>query len=100
MKFPSAKLGLLGVAVVVFTGCSDGEAPTSEGTEPQPEVRSITQGQKVTVSQGTNMALAISPDGNRISISLQGVLFTLPVAGGSAEPITDEYHDARERREA
>ncbi len=50
----------------------------------------------VTVSQGTNMAAAVSPDGQHAVISLQGTLFRLPATGGEATAITDSYFDARE----
>ncbi len=50
----------------------------------------------VMVSQGTSMAAAVSPDGARIAIDLQGALWVLPAAGGPASRITDTLHDARQ----
>jgi Tol biopolymer transport system component/imidazolonepropionase-like amidohydrolase len=50
----------------------------------------------VTVSQGTSMAVAVSPDGRRLAIDLQGSLWTLPREGGAATRITDDLHDARQ----
>ena len=50
----------------------------------------------VTVHEGTSMAVALSPDKRTLAIDLQGTLFTLPVAGGAAKRITDEYNDARQ----
>ncbi len=50
----------------------------------------------VTVSEGTNMSLAVSPDGRTLVLSIQGKLFTLPIEGGRATAIVDDYYDARE----
>ncbi|HZT77655.1 MAG TPA: LpqB family beta-propeller domain-containing protein [Vicinamibacterales bacterium] len=50
----------------------------------------------VTVHEGTSMAAALSPDRRTIAIDLQGTLWTLPIAGGAAKRITDEYDDARQ----
>ena len=51
---------------------------------------------EVTLREGTNMALALSPDGQTIAIDLQGRLWTLPVGGGSARALTDELGDVRQ----
>ena len=50
----------------------------------------------ITVSQGTSMAAAVSPDGTQIVVDLQGALWTLPSSGGKAGRITDLLHDARQ----
>jgi Tol biopolymer transport system component len=50
----------------------------------------------VTVSEGTSMAIALSPDRQTIALDLQGGLWTLPVRGGAATRIIDEYYDARQ----
>ena len=50
----------------------------------------------VTVSEGTSMSVAISPDGTTLAIDLQGSLWTLPAAGGAARRITDVFNDARQ----
>ena len=50
----------------------------------------------VLVSQGTSMAVAVSPDGSRLVIDLQGSLWSLPRKGGAAGRITDSSHDARQ----
>jgi len=43
----------------------------------------------VALTQGTNMAVAASPDGSRLVLALQGVLWTLPVGGGEAKRLSD-----------
>ncbi len=51
---------------------------------------------EVTVHEGTSMAIALSPDKRTIILDLQGGLWTLPAAGGTARRITDEYGDTRQ----
>ena len=50
----------------------------------------------ITVSEGTSMAIALSPDKQTIVLDLQGGLWTMPVKGGAAKRIIDEYYDARQ----
>jgi len=50
----------------------------------------------VTFREGTNMAAALSPDGRALMIDVQGSLWTLPVTGGAAKRVTDEFLDARQ----
>ena len=49
----------------------------------------------VRVTEGTNFAVAASPDGERLVMDLQGTLWLLPAAGGSAEALTDGLGDDR-----
>ncbi len=48
---------------------------------------------QVTVTQGTNIAPQLSPDGASIAFDLYGVLWVIPAAGGVARRLTDEYGD-------
>jgi Tol biopolymer transport system component len=50
------------------------------------------------VQQGTNMALALSPDGQTIAVDLVGQLWELPVTGGAATPVTPIGEPARNPR--
>jgi Tol biopolymer transport system component len=50
----------------------------------------------VTVSEGTSMAVSVSPDGRTLAIDLQGSIWTVPAAGGAATRITDVFNDARQ----
>lgn len=50
----------------------------------------------VTVHEGTSMAVTVSPDGRTLAMDLQGGIWTLPAAGGTATRVTDEYNDARQ----
>ena len=50
----------------------------------------------VTLREGTNMAAALSPDGRTVLLDLQGSLWSMPVSGGSATRLIEEYLDARQ----
>src|SRR6266481_2443142 len=58
----------------------------------QPSSRTV----HVTLHEGTSMAAALSPDGRTIAIDLLGTLWTMPVDGGVAKPISDISMDARQ----
>ena len=42
------------------------------------------------------MAIALSPDGRTLALDLQGSIWTVPVGGGAARRVTDEFNDARQ----
>jgi Tol biopolymer transport system component/imidazolonepropionase-like amidohydrolase len=50
---------------------------------------------EVVVTEGTNMAAALSPDETTLALDLLGRIWTLPASGGSATPLTDPFGDAR-----
>jgi Tol biopolymer transport system component len=50
----------------------------------------------VTVDEGTSMSVAVSPDGRTLAIDLQGSIWTLPAAGGTATRISGVFDDARQ----
>ncbi|MEM7415709.1 MAG: amidohydrolase family protein [Gemmatimonadota bacterium] len=52
----------------------------------------------VVLTEGTNMAVDVSPDGGTLAIDLVGRIWTLPAGGGTATPITDPFGDARQPR--
>jgi Tol biopolymer transport system component/imidazolonepropionase-like amidohydrolase len=51
---------------------------------------------EIKLTQGTNIALALSPDGKTVVFDLQGALWKLSATGGKATAITDELGDARQ----
>src|SRR4029453_18179292 len=73
-----------GLAACGMVGAIASQAPTPAGSI------------DITVHEGTSMAIALSPDKRTIVIDLQGGLWTLPIGGGSAKRIPDEYGDARQ----
>lgn len=62
----------------------------------QPAAATLGPALDITVSQGTHLAFALSPDRSRVVIDLQGVLFVLPAGGGKAVAMTDALFDARQ----
>jgi Tol biopolymer transport system component/imidazolonepropionase-like amidohydrolase len=55
-----------------------------------------TDSSRITLTEGTNFAMALSPDKKTIALDLQGTLWLLPVQGGKAVPITDHLGDIRQ----
>ena len=49
---------------------------------------------RLTLSQGTSMAAALSPDGRTIAIDLLGALWVMPAEGGAARRVLDDGYDA------
>lgn len=79
--------GILGGSAAL-AGLSNAGLVSAESTERNRE--------EVTVSEGTNIAAAASPDGESILMDLHGFLFRLPREGGDAERLTEvELEPAR-----
>jgi Tol biopolymer transport system component len=57
------------------------------------KVRGVEPPRQVTITEGTNIAVAASPDGKTLAFDLYGVIWTLPVAGGAARRLTDDLTD-------
>src|SRR5580765_3337100 len=56
----------------------------------------VTRQIDITITQGTSMAAAASPDRRSIAIDLLGGIWILPFGGGSAKRITPELLEARQ----
>ncbi len=83
------------VGVVVASMKADGMASSTAAQT----VRTATASSApvdVTVTEGTSMSVAVSPDGRTLAIDLQGSIWTLPATGGAATRITDLFDDARQ----
>ena len=50
----------------------------------------------VTISEGTSMSVAVSPDGRTLATDMQGSIWTMPATGGTMKRITDLFNDARQ----
>src|SRR2546425_12654581 len=50
----------------------------------------------ITLTEGTSMSAAASPDGRWIAIDLLGSLWILPFRGGDARKITSDLFEARQ----
>jgi Tol biopolymer transport system component len=56
------------------------------------------QGQIADLRQGTNLSVALAPSGATLVVDLTGRLWTLPVTGGGAVPLTPAGEQARNPR--
>ncbi|MDE0473049.1 MAG: amidohydrolase family protein [Gammaproteobacteria bacterium] len=83
------------IAVVVAIGCAAGAAPVPAGAQTwsagEPG-RTI----EVTISEGTNVAAALSPDESTLALDLLGRIWVMPASGGAATALTDPVGDARQ----
>ncbi|MDO9521452.1 MAG: LpqB family beta-propeller domain-containing protein [Pseudohongiella sp.] len=50
----------------------------------------------VVMSEGTNMSVSMSPDGQHLILGIQGQLWTVPAGGGNASPLTPAEMDVYE----
>ena len=48
----------------------------------------------ITVQEGTNLAITVSPDHKTIVMDLQGMLYALPIGGGPAKQVTTPLQEA------
>lgn len=53
-----------------------------------------TFGGSVVLSEGTNISVALSPDGRRLAVDLVAAIWVLPVSGGPARRLTGDLQDA------
>jgi Tol biopolymer transport system component/imidazolonepropionase-like amidohydrolase len=51
---------------------------------------------ELSLTEGTEMAAALSPDGRTLAIDLLGCLWIVPASGGPARQISDEFGDIRQ----
>jgi Tol biopolymer transport system component len=81
---------LAGLALLTLLGL-----PTQAAERPVTSVQALsslkgnTQDISLVMHEGTNMAAAPSPDGQRIAFTAQGALWMLPITGGTATRLTD-----------
>lgn len=71
-------------AIITATSCTT--AISHKGTP-------VSQAEGVSLSQGTNFAVSLSPDGSMIAFDLLGLLWMLPASGGAAIQLTDAFAD-------
>jgi len=56
-------------------------------------ITSASASEIVTITEGTNIDVSVSPDQTKIVMDLQGVFWILPFDGGEAERVTDNFED-------
>jgi len=79
------RLFSLGGALVAFG------AAGSTGTRAQQQAEIETH--SITAVQGTNISAAASPDGRQVAFDLYGVLWVLPIEGGTARRLTEDIFE-------
>lgn len=68
---------------------------TTAGAEPAVAAEPGAAGRaEVTLTEGTNLAAAASPDGRRVAFDLVTGIWVLPIGGGRARRLTDDLQDA------
>ena len=89
-----APVAAMATAAALAPGApAQARAGAAGGLHAQEPPRSVIE---VTVTEGTNIAAALSPDGTVLAFDLLGRIWVMPAAGGRAEPITDPVGDARQ----
>jgi len=54
----------------------------------------VTKSKTITVSEGTNMQVTVSPDHKTILADIQGLIFSIPFSGGPAKQLTQPFQEA------
>ncbi len=81
------------VRVAASVGCAvGGSGPVEAQTPPSEPPRAV----RVAISEGTNVALALSPDERTLALDLLGRIWVVPAGGGAAAALTDPMGDARQ----
>ena len=83
------------LAVIVATGFAAGGFPVPASAQaPSPgEPEGMIQ---VRITEGTNVAVALSPDEGTLALDLLGRIWVMPAGGGAAAVLTDPVRDARQ----
>ena len=97
VRIPQRKFLAMAVTATLLVGCG-GDDDSNDGSSADngspPQIRQLstltgaTKDLTVELREGTNMAVAPSPDGQRVVFSAQGALWIMPIAGGTATRIT------------
>ena len=100
MKFPvfRQRASALAIAALLLpAACVKGAEPSATSPVPAAEAEPAEPVLvDVTMTEGTNMSAALSPDGETLAIALQGVIWLLPASGGEAKAITSPLLDSHE----
>lgn len=86
---PKSKMFQKALPVLVMQVCSFSAFASSP-------INLVSDSVRVTLTEGTNMAIDLSPDKKTIAMDVQGTIWALPIAGGEARPLTDALGDSRQ----
>ncbi len=87
---------LIAVSLLTLAACA---APPAPAPTPPPAVAAVPVDPSlisITLTEGTNMSTAVSPDGKTIIAAIQGTLWSIPGGGGKATALTVPEMDAQE----
>jgi Tol biopolymer transport system component len=90
---PSRRRILIGGGVLA-TGALTGAGRAAAADRTQGTGEDAAAGRELTVSEGTNIAAALSPDRTTLAVDLLSAIWVLPSAGGPALRLTGELQDA------
>ncbi|MDH6705693.1 Tol biopolymer transport system component/imidazolonepropionase-like amidohydrolase [Kitasatospora sp. MAA19] len=82
-----SRRGFIGAAALAGAGAALGPFPAGAGAEGAGAAAGR-RSRTVAFTEGTNAAVALSPDGGRLVIEVQGVLWALARGGGAATALT------------
>jgi len=86
-----------GVGLVPAAELAQSAKPASRATsKPEPaasHAAAAAHERFVTVTEGTNIAAAVSPDGRTVAFDLYGQLWLVGIEGGTARRLTDDLHE-------
>lgn len=89
MTSPHTPRRLMALAGLLALAACDNDGGKNRQVRELNALQGPTRVAAVQFSEGTNMAAAPSPDGQRIAFTAQGALWVMPAAGGEARRITD-----------
>ncbi len=86
MHFASSRLNRCVILVLAIVSTLASTAQARPAVSP---VKTKT----ITISEGTDMAVTVSPDQKIILMDLQGLLYSMPITGGAAKQISTPYDE-------
>ena len=92
-SLPAKTMLVVAMSAALLSACggsdhNDSSNPTAPQINQLSTLKGSTKDVTVELHEGTNMAVAPSPDGQRLVFSAQGALWVIPIAGGQATRIT------------
>jgi len=86
------RLSPIAIAVALFA--SSLTAQSAPAAKPASETAAHSVMKTITVTEGTNMQVTASPDGKTLLINVQGLIYSMPAAGGAAKLLTTPIQEA------
>ena len=87
----------LTVATVLFAAFStvaSAQSAKPAAAAPPAAAPGVVKTKLITVTEGTDMAVTVSPDQKTMLMDVQGLIYSMPIAGGAAKQLTTPYDEA------